>query len=41
MEPKPNKIFVYGSNLAGSHGGGAALFMALMREGYGSDVSEY
>ena len=39
-ELKPNEIFVFGSNLEGSHGG-AALFMALMREEYGSDVSEY
>ena len=26
-ELKPNEIFVFGSNLAGMHGGGAAMYL--------------
>lgn len=43
---KPNEIFVFGSNLAGSHGGGAALaawkqFGAVMGQGVGLQGQSY
>ena len=38
---KPNEVFVFGSNLAGMHGGGAArmYFGALMGNGHGMQAS--
>ena len=46
MELKPNEIFVFGSNLAGSHGGGAALlayrkFGAIWGQGVGLQGQSY
>ena len=43
---KPNEIFVFGSNLAGSHGGGAALlayhrFGAIWGQGVGLQGQSY
>ena len=43
---EPNEIFVFGSNLKGMHGGGAALiayrkFGAIMGKGVGSQRGEY
>ena len=45
-ELKPNEIFVFGSNLAGSHGGGAARlaynrFGAVWRQGVGLQGQSY
>ena len=45
-ELKPNEIFVFGSNLAGSHGGGAALlayrrFGAVWGQGVGLQGQSY
>ena len=45
-ELKPNEIFVFGSNLAGSHGGGAALlaynkFGAIWGQGVGLQGQSY
>ena len=45
-ELKPNEIFVFGSNLAGSHGGGAARiayqrFGAIMGQGVGLQGQSY
>ncbi len=45
-ELKPNEIFVFGSNLAGSHGGGAAwlayrCFGAIMGQGVGLQGQSY
>ena len=46
MELKPNEIFVFGSNLAGSHGGGAAWlayerFGAIWGQGVGLQGQSY
>lgn len=46
MELKPNEIFVFGSNLAGSHGGGAARlaydrFGAIWGQGVGLQGQSY
>lgn len=46
MELKPNEIFVFGSNLAGAHGGGAAhlaynRFGAIMGQGVGLQGQSY
>ena len=43
---KPNEIFVFGSNLAGAHGGGAAWiayerFGAIMGQGVGLQGQSY
>ena len=43
---KPNEVFVFGSNLAGMHGGGAALtavqrFGAIMGKGVGPQGHSY
>ena len=45
-ELKPNEIFVFGSNLSGSHGGGAALlayerFGAIWGQGVGLQGQSY
>ena len=45
-ELKPNEIFVFGSNLAGAHGGGAARlaynrFGAIMGQGVGLQGQSY
>jgi len=45
-ELKPNEIFVFGSNLAGAHGGGAALvayecFGAIWGQGVGLQGQSY
>jgi hypothetical protein len=45
-ELKPNEIFVFGSNLAGAHGGGAAWiayqrFGAIMGQGVGLQGQSY
>ena len=45
-ELKPNEVFVFGSNLAGSHGGGAALlayrkFGAIWGQGVGLQGQSY
>ena len=45
-ELKPNEIFVFGSNLAGAHGGGAAWiayerFGAIMGQGIGLQGQSY
>ncbi len=45
-ELQPNEIFVFGSNLAGMHGGGAALiayrkFDAIMGQGVGLQGQSY
>jgi len=45
-ELKPNEIFVFGSNLSGSHGGGAALlaynrFGAILGQGVGLQGQSY
>ncbi|MDE5788111.1 MAG: hypothetical protein K2H79_06175 [Bacteroidaceae bacterium] len=45
-EMKPNEIFVFGSNLAGAHGGGAALlaysrFGAVWGQGVGIQGQSY
>ena len=45
-ELKPNEIFVFGSNLAGSHGGGAARlaynrFGAIWNQGVGLQGQSY
>lgn len=46
MELRPNEIFVFGSNLSGSHGGGAALlayrkFGAIWGQGVGLQGQSY
>ena len=46
MELKPNEIFVFGSNLAGAHGGGAAQlayerFGAVLGQGVGLQGQSY
>ena len=46
MDLKPNEIFVFGSNLAGSHGGGAARlaynrFGAIWGQGVGLQGQSY
>ena len=46
LELKPNEIFVFGSNLAGSHGGGAARlaydrFGAIWGQGVGLQGKSY
>ena len=46
IELKPNEIFVFGSNLAGSHGGGAAQlaykrFGAVWGQGVGLQGQSY
>ena len=46
MELKPNEIFVFGSNLAGAHGGGAARlayerFGAIWGQGVGLQGQSY
>lgn len=46
MELKPNEIFVFGSNLAGAHGGGAARlaynrFGAIRGQGVGLQGQSY
>ena len=40
-ELKENEIFVFGSNLAGVHGGGAARFGAVWGEGMGLHGQTY
>ena len=45
-ELKPDEVFVFGSNLAGSHGGGAAYvawrkFGAVMGQGVGLQGQSY
>ena len=46
LELKPNEIFVFGSNLGGAHGGGAAwiayqCFGAIMGQGVGLQGQSY
>ena len=46
MELRPNEIFVFGSNLAGAHGGGAARlayerFVAIWGQGVGLQWRSY